>query len=342
MPVHCPHCHTEQANGEHCDGCGALLVPQAGKKRRDLLKSLAALGLLGTVPVILLTMPLLAPKKPPRVQAPLTPSAILKPGLPGMTASSLGRDPGIMAVPFTVTLFSTSAGGHVPVGSHIMVTAFTTLKAEKGASLDLCSRQGQEPPVAFATAEGTLCSAAWTPTLPGRYEFVATASDASRHRAVSHRFSIWADADPAPFPGPSLPASAPPAPALPASVATPPLALAPLPTFRPVSVSPIPLSLPLPPPFPAPRAALRPLPAHSRFPLRTHVLVARFPFFSNADTLAQALRGNGFHAAVREVTVRDGTIRYSVDTGIYPPEEAQKQMQALQHDGYPAFCYTNR
>lgn len=337
MPLFCHHCQSEQADGNAvCDQCGAFLPP-VRQTRRDLRQMVAVCALLGAVPFLLVAVPKIVGKKPPTGVTRAFP-APLADHLPPDRQGTAQTPPTLSSadpVPFSVTLLSSSAGKHVPVGSRVMIAAYVALAPGQSAALEMSSQKGHAPPTVFAIAQGSLCSAAWTPTAPGKYEFTATAQN-NQQNVFSRRFFIWAD--PPHVAGLNAMAAAP--------IDIAPVAALPVAAYRPVVISPLPQSLPLPPLRQAavlrPAAALRPLFLHSRFPVRYHVLVAKFPFSRNADILARALHNNGFHAAVRTIAATDGTIRYAVDTGIYPPGEAQKQAQILQRDGYPAYCYSNR
>lgn len=191
-----------------------------------------------------------------------------------------------------------------------MISAYASLPPGQSATLAISYGKDGGPKTLLALAQGSLSSAAWTPTAPGRYRFTASALDTRKNGAFSHRLTILVDGPP-PVPGEAIvPAAAAPAPAK--RIAAQPRA-------------------------PRPQVAAAPKPrVTAAHPQPYHVAAASFRVRHIADTLAGALRQRGFHAFVRP----SARGQYRVETGDFVRRtDAQKQMQLLQRDGYPSSVF---
>lgn len=221
---------------------------------------------------------------------------------PGMPASGTSAAP--PPVPLTVTLNSIAGGRHIPVGRTIVISALAALPPGQSVTLAVSYDKDGGPKALLSLAQGSLSSTAWTPSQPGRYRFVATALDSVKNSASSRRLSIWADA-----PEPILPQ---------------PHLLSPRRSAN-------------------RRFARRPVPqadVAQAPPAPFHVAAATFPFPQNAAVLAEALRRRGLRAAVRSTVNAQKQKTYTVETGDYSREpDAQRAMQQLRHDGYPAYLF---
>lgn len=132
------------------------------------------------------------------------PSPIVRPSPAAETPATRAVRPSAGAVPLTVmpltvtpltvTLRSTQEGRHVKVGEGVTLTA---LAGGQSTTLTLFSRRGRGENTMLTFVEGSLCSTTWTPALPGRYEFTATALGDRKRSAASRRVVITVDA-PAP------------------------------------------------------------------------------------------------------------------------------------------------
>ncbi len=229
--------------------------------------------------------------------------------------------------PLSVTLSCAQNGRHVRVGLPVMVSAYAAVPPGGSATLAISLTRNSGPQSLLTLAQGTLSSAIWTPALPGRYEFAASAIGARKENAFSRHVVVYADAAPAK----PKPSSLPPPSVVPMPVR--PLAAVPLPAAVPSrSVRPVPAR---PRRTAARRAAEIASPAHSR---AFHVAAGAFAVRPIAETLAAALRGRGYRAAVRSGPRFHGRPSYAVQTGAFlRAADAQKQLDRLRHDGYPAF-----
>lgn len=238
------------------------------------------------------------------------------------------------AVPLTVTLSSASGGRRVPVGKPVMISAFASLPPGQSATLAISYGKDNGPKTLLALSQGTLTSAAWVPTVPGRYQFRASALNGRRSGAFSHNLTILVTGSPLM----SIPPA--PAPVQPAPVnlaAVQPLAASPTAAKR---VIPKPqIKAAAAPELQIKAAAPRPQVQAIPHPQPYHVAAASFRVERIADTLAGALRQRGFHAFVRP----SPSGQYRVETGDFVRRaDALKQMQLLQRDGYPALMFQTR
>jgi len=246
-------------------------------------------------------------------------------------------------LPLTLLLQSAAAGRHVPVGSPVVITAFAVLDPGQSAALSLSYQPERGRKTMFSFAEGQLCSAHWTPSAPGRYQFTATALDGQHHTAVAH--PLWITVD-----GPALSARASSRPVETAAVASEavlPLPVLPIPVVkvsRSVSEWHAPRSVRVARHHKKPRVlAMLPPPSLSPPPSPVppapyHVVAASFPFPGSANILARALRARGLFAVTGHQRVKHGKTAYLVEVGAYRlPDEAQKKTLELQRRGYPAY-----
>ena len=269
-------------------------------------------------------------------------------------STPLAATPKRSVLPLTVLLQSAAAGQHIPVGTPVVITAVAMLPPGQSAALALSCKATQGLKTMFSFAEGRLCSANWTPSAPGRYQFTATALDDQCHSASAR--PLWISVE-----GPALTARAMRVPVLPAAIA--PLPVLPMPV-QPLLLQTLPIvkvsrslsewhaprivrhhkkpsvlaALPVPPlSFPPVSSLLSKVSAVA--PLKPyHVVAASFPFPGNAAILARALRARGLFAVTRRQRVKNGKIAYVVEVGSYPlPDEAQKKTLELQRRGYPAY-----
>lgn len=271
-----------------------------------------------------LPIPAVTAQPAPGDAPPPPPSAPAPPAAP-VPAAVFGTKTAVGAPPLTVTLASTSEGRHVKIGTAVTLTAFTTLAHGQSATLTLFSRRGRGQKTMFSFAQGSLCSTTWTPSVPGRYEFTATALGDRRQAAASRRVEIIVDK-----PAPQTVAQ---------DKAQDKVAQVPLP----VSAAPPPsrlVSLP-PPRTVTPRTALRARPPAP--PLAYHVAAAQFSFSRSAVVLADALSRRGYQAVPERMADPHGKTVYVVVTGSYRrPKEARKAVLALQRSGYPAYFFGGR
>lgn len=318
MPHFCPHCNAEIADGSvQCPICGqpptagSFQDPQAEGDRRFPFWTILPWTLLAAAALLFLfhlihsgqaqdsasaaaARPLTAPAPSPAASSPAATSSAAVPA---------SVDPA--AVPLTVTL-SSAGSRHVPVGKPVMVSAYASLPPGQSATLAISYGKDGGPKTLLALAQGSLSSAAWTPTAPGRYRFTASALDSRKNGAFSHHLTIYVDAPP------SAPVAAKPASERPAEtqrIQRPPLKAA---------------------------AAPKPRVKTAASPQPYHVAAASFRVKRIADTLAGALRQRGFHAFVRP----SARGQYRVETGDFVRRaDAQKQVQLLQRDGYPSYLF---
>lgn len=371
MPLICPRCRTALAAGdETCRNCGqpptpTPAVPDAPRPAPRAgaapwwLPALFAVGLLLALTVSALLIarrgPVRHAARPadaaprraglPAVPAPTVAAASLPPPRAGPPARTAVRKPR-KAVPLSVLLTSSSRRHRVGVGEDV---TFIALAHGRCASLMLSYRHGLGGKTTHSFAEGGLLSTTWTPTVPGRYGFTATALG-NRQSAVSRSVEIVVDA-----PAPQRMARA-----LPVEEITPlpPLAvrLPPLPrpvpqsaavrsaAVRSAAVPPLPRTVPLAtaPPVVPEAVTPRPVPNTPRpAPAATyHVAAAQFPLSRSAVVLAKAFRLRGSAATTKRMVGYHGKTVYAVVTGAYRrPEEARAAVLVLQRSGYPAYLY---
>ena len=351
MPRTCPHCGLEIAgDSRQCPHCGQPQGapidpnPQTESDRRFPLWQILPWTLLAAA-LLLLLPPLLRQKHsqslapaplsaaapipaPPAVSPALTHSAV------GSTAASgaAGSQPRVSErtlptksapkdaapvpvsaapVPLTVTLYSASRNKHVAVGTPVTLSAYAALPPGKSATLAVSYGKDNGPKSLLSLAQGSLSSTTWTPILPGRYLFMASALDSRKNGAFSHPVLIFVDA-PVSKPAAPVHIAAKPAPAKPKAAVPPPPAITP---------------------------KRRPAPAAAPY----HVAAAVFPVRRIAATLAAALRGRGFHAFVRSGTDGNGKPNYRVETGDFPGKaDADAQVRLLKKDGYPSYLFQIR
>lgn len=330
MPHHSPQ--DPEPDTSHPEHAALPVTPiqTSGPLRRTLPWALSAAAVLGLMLVMLfLVLPRLS-QIPRPARTPLLPSdsaaAVLPPSGPGQPPPALpaAQTAADGQVPLTVTLYSAGSGKHVPVGNPVLISAFAGLPPGESATIAIsCTRNGGSRSL-LTLAQGSLSTAYWTPAVPGRYDFGASALDSRKISAFSRHIIIVADAPPAPV-RPVLSPVMPPAP--------PPVKAA-------ASAAGVKKQTPH-------RAAARPLPVQHPAPKHStpqasrlkpyHVAAATFVVRPIAETLAGALRRRGFHAFVRVVTQPHHKPMYAVETGDYPhPADAQKQVETLKRDGYPA------
>ena len=225
--------------------------------------------------------------------------------------------------PLTISLASTRAGRHVRIGDPVTLTAFTALAQGQSATLTVFYRRGRGPKTMLSFVQGSLCSTTWTPTVPGRYEFTATAHGDRRQAAASRRIEITVDqpAGPRNQPVPPLVAHR-----RPPVAAPPPL----------VAQTRLSVAAPAPPrPRKTAARAPRPVPSHAY-----HVAAAVFYFPRSAAVLAEALNRHGYHAVPERMAGPHGKSVYVVVTGGYRrPGEAHTAALALQRSGYQAYVF---
>ncbi len=322
----CPHCSGEIADGSvQCTHCGqppaasSLQDPQADGDRRFPFWTILPWTLLAAAALLFLPHLLRSSQAVPvpaarPLTAPLPSSAAPDSAAVPAASAPVPIDPA--AVPLTVTLSSAGSSRHVPVGKPVMISAYASLPPGQSATLAISYGKDGGPKTLLTLAQGSLSSAAWTPTRPGRYRFTASALDSRKNGAFSHRMTIIVDAPPpVAVAARPVPAEIPPA-ALTAVKLTPARPR----TLRPRKVAAM--------PKPRARVIARPQPYH--------VAAATFRVKGIADTLAGALRQRGFHAFVRP----GARSQYRVETGDFAERaDAQKQVQLLQRDGYPSSLF---
>ncbi len=314
MPHFCPHCNAEIADKSvQCPHCGQPQTAsspqdqQADSDRRFPFWTILPWTLLAAAALFFLPHLLRSSQTgsaPAAASQPLTAHA---PSASAVPAASVAVPIAPALVPLTVTLSSASSTRHVPVGKPIMISAYASLPPGQSATLAISYGKDGGPKTLLALAQGSLSSAAWTPTAPGRYRFTASALDSRKNGAFSHHLTILVDGPP-PVPAAVKPASAKLTAAEPSIRRTQiKAAAAPRPRVR---------TIPLPQPY--------------------HVAAASFRVKRIADTLAGALRQRGFHAFVRPAARG----QYRVETGDFVRRaDAQKQMRLLQRDGYPSSVF---
>ncbi len=266
----------------------------------------------------------LRPAAPPRSSAAPSSAVVHTPVLTTTAPSPAAPVPVSAApVPLSVTLYSAYKGKHVAVGTPVTISVYAALPLGQSATLAVSYGKDGGPKSLLSLAQGSLSSTTWTPLLPGRYLFTASALDSRKNGVFSHPVPIFVDA-PASAPLPVLPA--------PVHIA------AKLLTVRPI----------VPKPHLAAKAAgklntSKPNPPKRRsapVSVPYHVAAAVFPIPRIAATLAGALRGRGFHALVRTGTDGSGKAVYRVETGDFTRRaDADTQVRLLKKDGYPAFLF---
>ena len=290
-----------------------------------------------------------AASQPPAAAAPAgIPSAATPPA--SVPAASGSQSPAAAPVPvsaasppLTVTLYSAGGSKHISVGRPVMISAYASLPPGQSATLAISYAQNNGPRTLLSLAQGSLSSAAWTPSAPGRYKFTASALDSRKNGAFSHSLIISVDAPPAPpKPAPPKPAPPKPAPPKPALVAAVPAAK-PAPARIASRPSPPKPSAPklTAPKLTAPKMPHKaPAPPVAPHPSPYHVAAAGFKVRAVASTLAGALRRRGFNAFVRPTAKGQGPKMYQVEIGDYVHlDDAQKQVSLLKRDGYPAYLF---
>ena len=320
MPQFCTQCRGEMADDSvQCPHCGQPPIagsfqdPQADGDRRFPFWTILPWTLLAAAALLFLPHLLRSGQTQPasaasaRSLSATAPSAPASPSATSPASVPVPIDPA--AMPLTVTL-SSAGNRRVPVGKPVMISAYASLPPGQSATLAISYSKDSGPKTLLALAQGNLTSAAWTPTAPGRYRFTASALDSRKNGAFSHHLTIYVDAPP------PVPVAAKPAPENPAAV-------------RPSTRRP-PIKIAA-----APKPHLKTAAPSQPY----HVAAASFRVKRIADTLAGALRQRGFHAFVRP----SARGQYRVETGDFVRRaDAQKQMQLLQHDGYPSYLFQTR
>ena len=306
--------------------------------RRVLPSILSAAAVLGLLLVLLFVVLPRVSRVPRAVQNPPLPSseAVLPPAAPAASAPPAippAQAPAAAAqVPLSVTLYSARAGKHVPVGKAVQISAYAILPPTGSATIAIAYTRNGGPRSLLTLAQGSLSTASWTPTAPGHYDFTASASDSRKISVFSRHLAIDADATHAAVkPLPPLAVSPPPV----------PVETAPVRTVRVHRPAPRRIAArTVPPRHPAPKPQSQQA-SHSKTPHSKayHVAAAAFVVRPLAETFAGALRRRGFHAFVRVTKQPHHKPTYTVETGdfLHSPD-AQKQVETLKRDGYPAFA----
>lgn len=270
----------------------------------------------------------------PSLPAPHSSVAVLPTPLPA-AASVKSANPSsqvpvspVLGTPLTVSL-SGGAGKPVRVGTPVMLLAYAELPPGQSATLAVSYTRNHGPQTLLALVQGSLATLSWTPTSPGQYEFTASAMDAHKKSALSHRLLIAADAAPAPV----LPM---------------PIVIAPLPPMQVAAMVPTEKASRARPKrlaqkrfvlvqTPTSPKAITQQPAVSK---AYHVAAGAFIVRPVAETLAAALQRRGFHASVRRGSLLYHKQSYVVQTGSYlRPADANRQRDTLRHSGYPAYIF---
>jgi cell division septation protein DedD len=334
MPYVCPHCSAEIADDSTlCLRCGQ--PGQAGTEqtpdRRAPLWNILPWALLAVALLLLLPPLLRSHTKSLTAAAPLSAAPLRN--KPAETSPAPAS-----AVPLTVTLYSAGSGKHVPVGKAVTISAYAALPPGESATLAVSYGKEGAAKSLLSLAQGSLSSTVWTPLAPGHYQFIASALDSRKNSVFSRSLLIYVDAPAAP---PNLMVK----PTAPIQVAIKPVIAKPLPAkSKPVLARPKLITAKRTAPKhsaakPAPKPRVKPASARSSY----HVAAASFVYKPIAETLAGALRQRGFHAFVQSSIKGKHPRMYQVETGNFArPEDAQKQMQLLQHDGYPAYQFQER
>ncbi len=298
-----------------------------------LLAAAAVLGLLLVLLFVILPRVSQVPR-PARSPLPSPSAAVLPPADPAPPEPTPPVVPTAQALaagqPLSVTLYSAGGGKHVPVGKPVLISAYAALPSAGSATIAIAYTRNGGPRSLLALAQGSLSTASWTPSAPGHYDFSATASDSRKISVISRHLTIDADAPRVavkPLPPPVV------------SPAPPPVETAsvravrvhrPVPSRSTARIVPQRLA---PKPY---RQAPHSKAYHSKV---YHVAAAAFVARPLAETFAGALRRRGFHAFVRVTKQPHHKPAYAVETGdfLHSPD-AQKQVETLKHDGYPAFA----
>lgn len=347
--LQCPDCRFRQAEtNSSCAHCGRSLLPPPPRTFKTLLPSVA----LSAAALLLITCVTWPRHRPaprsaavPAGAAPSTrPPHVTPPAsrVSGPAANPVPK-PVPRAIRLTADVFCAHSGGPLPVGSRILLTALADADPGRPVTLMLSCRRDRNAVSFLSVAEGRLCSIAWTPAVPGRYQFTATASDDHVRAVVSRPLLLTVTAAP---PGAALPPRDRPAgvralPVLPAGVeplpVLPPMAYA-LPPLRPrLRLARLP-SLPDRPAVPTPRPETVALKAAS--PALCHVVVATFPSARNAVVLAKSFWGRGLRVAVRHKPDSRGRETYVVEMAASHNQAiARQSVLSLQRSGYPAYCF---
>lgn len=352
MPQFCSHCSAETADGSRqCPRCGQTQEasapqntqteqgPQTESDKRFPFWTILPWTLLAAA-ILFLLPPLLRSSHAQKLVSAASQSSA---DVPRMNASSPTADktatplvpdaapvPITAAeVPLTVTLSSAGGGKHVPVGTPVMISAYASLPPGQSATLAISYSKEGSSKTLLALAQGSLASAAWTPTAPGRYWFTASALDSRKNGAFSRHLTILVDAPP-PVPIAAKPEAAEPA----ATKRTAARRTA----ARPIAPHIVTAKHTAPrPSLPKPRVKI------AAAPQPYHVAAAGFSVKRVAVTLAGALRRRGFNAFVRPSADGQHPKTYRVETGDFVHRaDAQKQMQLLQRDGYPSYVFQAR
>lgn len=259
-------------------------------------------------------LPQADPALPPLVPARPSPA---QPAMPKTAADG--------QVPLGVTLYSAGGGKHVSVGKPVLISAYAALPPTGSATIAISYTRNGGPRSLLTLAQGSLSTASWTPAVPGRYDFTASALDSRKISTFSRSLVIVADAAPSPLS--PLPVAVSPAPP-PARTAALVSAHRAEPVPRRRAAQDVPAARPAPKRPKMQTSHLKPY----------HVAAAAFVVRPVAETLAGALRRRGFHAFVRETKQPHHKPTYVVETGKFlRPADAKKQLYTLNHDGYPAF-----
>ena len=269
----------------------------------------------------------------PAAPAPHSPAAVLPVTMPEINPSAVPinvtkKPAQTSETPLMVTLSSGAAGKPVRVGKPVMILAYAELPPGASATLTVSYSRNHGPQALLALVQGSLATIAWTPTLPGQYEFTASAMDVRKNSALSHRLLIAADAAPV-LPMPVFV----PAPSLPVQVAVtePSRSVPRVRPRRPVQERSKSARRPNSPEL----AAGQPAVLHAY-----HVAAGAFIVRPVAETLAGALRRHGFHASVRLGPILYHKQSYVVETGAYlRPADANRQRDTLKRSGYPAYIF---
>lgn len=312
-------------------------VQASGPLRRVLPWVLSAAAVLGLMLVMLLAvLPRLSQVPRPAKNPPLpseSAASVPTPADPALLPVPAPSSPAKTAadgqIPLAVTLYSAGSSKHVSVGAPVLISAYAALPSAGSATIAISYTRNGGPRSLLTLAQGSLSTASWTPSAPGRYAFTASALDSRKISAFSRSLVIVADAAPSPVsPSPAAVSPAPP----PVQIA------APAPTHharsqpRRIAARSV----------PALQSAAQPAPkrpnGQSSHLKPYHVAAAAFVVRPIAETLAGALRRRGFHAFVRETNQPHHKPTYVVETGKFlRPADAKKQLYTLNHDGYPAF-----
>ena len=279
--------------------------------------------------------PAVTPPSDPAVTPPLDPATTPQTVPPQTPAAAAPT--GVASPPLAVTLYSAGSGKHIPVGKPVLISAYAALPSAGSATIAISYTRNGGPRSLLTLAQGSLSTASWTPALPGRYDFTASALDSRKISAFSRHITIDADAPPVaarPLPPPAVSPAPPPVRAA---------ALVPAPRARP---APRPAAARPPTaerPAPKPAAAKRAAPLQAPRSRAYHVAAAAFVARPLAETLAGALRRRGFPASVQPSPGPSHKTSYVVQTGDYlRPADAQKQAALLKQDGYPAYVFQVR